>query len=108
MEVRQLRYFVAVAEELSFTRAESRLLTAQSTVSAGVRALEEDLHVRLFDRSTRNVVLSPVGAAFLVEAKTILESVERARFVAGEVAGGLRGSLRIGTLPGCSVIDLPA
>ena len=61
MDSRQLEYFVAVAEELSFTRAAQRLFTVQSTVSAAIRALETDLRTTLFDRSTRRVTLSTSG-----------------------------------------------
>ena len=65
MDSRQLEYFVAVAEELSFTRAAQRMFTVQSTVSAAVRALETDLKTTLFDRSTRRVKLSAAGAGFV-------------------------------------------
>ncbi|WP_143265041.1 LysR family transcriptional regulator, partial [Amycolatopsis lexingtonensis] len=61
METRQLEYFVAVAEELSFTRAAQRVFAVQSTVSAAVRSLEAELGTRLFDRSTRRVALSAAG-----------------------------------------------
>lgn len=79
VELRQLRYFITVAEELSFTRAAARLFAAQSTVSAAVRVLEEELQVSLFDRSTRAVALSPAGEAFLPEAKSVVVAAERAR-----------------------------
>ncbi|WP_020658538.1 LysR family transcriptional regulator [Amycolatopsis benzoatilytica] len=107
METRQLEYFVAVAEELSFTRAAQRLFATQSTVSATIRALETDLGTTLFDRSTRRVALSAAGMLFLPEAKAALESVERARSVVQEASAGLRGSLRIGTLTSMSAFDLP-
>src|SRR5213593_3249929 len=96
METRQLEYFVAVAEELSFTRAAQRLYTVQSTVSAAVRALETDLKTTLFDRSTRRVTLSAAGLALLPEAKAALE----------EASTGLRGSVRIGTLARLSLVNL--
>ena len=108
METRQLEYFVAVAEELSFTRAAQRLFAVQSTVSAAVRALETELGVRLFDRSTRRVALSAAGAAFLPEAKAAIEALERARATVQEASEGLRGSLRIGTLTSVGGLDLPA
>ncbi|GAB3144558.1 LysR family transcriptional regulator [Amycolatopsis stemonae] len=107
METRQLEYFVAVAEELSFTRAAQRLFAVQSTVSAAVRALETELGTRLFDRSTRRVALSAAGEAFLPEAKSAIEALERARATVQEAAEGLRGSLRIGTLTSIGGIDLP-
>ncbi|MEW2568009.1 LysR family transcriptional regulator [Streptomyces sp. NPDC057621] len=107
MEIRQLRYFIAVAEELSFTRAAVRLFAAQSTVSAAVRALEEDLRVSLFERSTRAVALSAAGAVFLPEAKSVVAAAERAREVVGEASRSLRGSLRIGTMTRITALDLP-
>ncbi|HWD03737.1 MAG TPA: LysR family transcriptional regulator [Amycolatopsis sp.] len=108
METRQLEYFVAVAEELSFTRAARRLFTVQSTVSATIRALETELGTTLFDRSTRRVALSTSGALFLPEAKAALEALARARDVVQEVSAGLRGSLRFGTLTSVGALDLPA
>ena len=107
METRQLEYFVAVAEELSFTRAALRLLAVQSTVSAGIKSLESDLRTTLFDRSTRAVALTPAGAAFLPEAKAALAALDRARAVVEEAGAGLRGSLRIGTMTSVGSIDLP-
>jgi DNA-binding transcriptional LysR family regulator len=107
METRQLEYFVAVAEELSFTRAAVRLHAVQSTVSAGIKSLEADLRTTLFDRSTRAVALTPAGAAFRPEAKAALAALDRARAVVEETGAGLRGSLRIGTLISIGAIDLP-
>jgi DNA-binding transcriptional LysR family regulator len=106
MDSRQLEYFVAVAEELSFTRAAQRLFTVQSTVSAAVRALETDLKTTLFDRSTRRVVLSTAGQALLPEAKAALEALDRARAVVEEASTGLRGNVRIGTLARLSMVDM--
>lgn len=108
MDSRQLEYFVAVAEELSFTRAAQRLFTVQSTVSAAVRALETDLKTTLFDRSTRRVVLTPAGQALLPEAKAALEALDRARAAVEEASTGLRGSVRIGTLTRVGIVDLPS
>jgi DNA-binding transcriptional LysR family regulator len=101
-----LEYFVAVAEELSFTRAAQRLFTVQSTVSAAIRALETDLKTTLFDRSTRRVALSPAGQALLPEAKAALEALDRARSVVEEASAGLRGSIRIGTMSRLGLVDL--
>lgn len=106
MDSRQLEYFVAVAEELSFTRAAQRLFTVQSTVSAAIRALETDLKTTLFDRSTRRVTLSTAGQALLPEAKAALEALDRARAAVEEASAGLRGNIRIGTLARLSTIDL--
>ncbi|MGW1345820.1 LysR family transcriptional regulator [Kribbella sp. NPDC002412] len=106
MDSRQLEYFVAVAEELSFTRAAQRLFTVQSTVSAAVRALETDLETTLFDRSTRRVTLSTAGQALLPEAKAALEALDRARAAVEEVSTGLRGNIRIGTMTRIGLVDL--
>ncbi|WP_181772863.1 LysR family transcriptional regulator [Amycolatopsis pittospori] len=107
METRQLECFVAVAEELSFTKAAQRLYAVQSTVSATIQALEGELGVMLFDRSTRRVALSSAGKVFLPEAKAALEAVARAREVVSDASAGLRGSLRIGTLTSVGDLDLP-
>jgi DNA-binding transcriptional LysR family regulator len=106
MDSRQLEYFVAVAEELSFTHAAQRLFTVQSTVSAAIRALETDLKTTLFDRSTRRVTLSDAGQALLPEAKAALEAIDRARAVVEEASTGLRGSVRIGTMTRLGLVDL--
>jgi DNA-binding transcriptional LysR family regulator len=106
VDSRQLEYFVAVAEELSFTRAAQRLFTVQSTVSAAVRALETDLKTTLFDRSTRRVTLSDAGQALLPEAKAALEAIDRARAVVEEASTGLRGNVRIGTMTKLGLVDL--
>ncbi|MEV6302155.1 LysR family transcriptional regulator [Actinoplanes sp. NPDC051861] len=107
MEQRQLEFFIAVAEELNFTRAAHRTHAVQSTVSASIRALERDLGTPLFDRSTTRVALTAAGRALLPEAKNALESLDTARAAVEGAGQGLRGSLRVGTLAGLTVIDLP-
>ncbi|UOE45838.1 LysR family transcriptional regulator [Agromyces larvae] len=78
VESRPLRYFVAVAEELNFTRAAERLGIASPALSRAVSALEADLGVRLFERSTRRVALTEVGVELLVEARTALGALDAA------------------------------
>src|SRR5215218_6886587 len=82
MELRHLRYFVAVAEELHFRRAAERLHVAQPAVSEQVRKLEAELGVRLFDRTQRNVALTDAGAALLTGAYKVLRQAEAARVAA--------------------------
>lgn len=107
MEQRQLEFFVAVAEELSFTRAASRTHAVQSTVSASIRALERDLGVELFERSSARVALSPAGRSLYPEARQALAAMDAARTAAEGGSRGLRGSLRVGTLAGLTAVDLP-
>lgn len=79
MEIRQLRLFVAAAEELHFARAAARELVTPSQVSARIQALEREVGTRLFDRSTRQVRLTPAGDQLLVHARRILAEVDLAR-----------------------------
>jgi DNA-binding transcriptional LysR family regulator len=90
--------FVAVAEEGSFTRASDRLHVVQSTVSAGVRSLERELGVALFDRTTHRVELTDAGLALLPEARSTLAAAAAAREAVDQVRGGLRGTVVLGTM----------
>jgi DNA-binding transcriptional LysR family regulator len=96
MELRHLRYFVAVAEELHFHRAAERLHISQPPLSQQIRALEREIGVTLLERNRRYVTLTPAGAVFLEEAKAILEATERAADNARRVAAGELGTIRIG------------
>jgi DNA-binding transcriptional LysR family regulator len=98
MDLRQLRYFVAVAEELHFSRASMRLNLAQSALSGQIKQLEREIGGPLLVRSTRRVELTPAGAALLEDAREILAAADGAFERACALARGESGALRIGTL----------
>ncbi|HEX7309187.1 LysR family transcriptional regulator [Lentzea sp.] len=107
MEFRQLEYFVAVVEEGSFTRAAERVHVAQPGVSAQIRRLERELGHDLLDRSGRTVTVTDVGAAVLPMARAALGSVESARRTVEEMAGLVRGVVRVGMVVSCGIMDMP-
>jgi DNA-binding transcriptional LysR family regulator len=96
MEIRQLRYFVTVAETRHFGQAAERLHMAQSPLSQAVRQLEAQVGATLFNRTTRRVDLTPAGEAFLRDAVRILDSVEAARERVQRIGDGHSGLLRVG------------
>lgn len=108
MKLHFLRYFTVLAEELHFGRAAQRLAITQPPLSSAIKALEEELGVQLLSRSSKHVELTPAGAAFLDEARQILERVGRAGNVARAVAGGLRGRLEVGMTGSLVYREVPA
>jgi len=94
-DFRQLRYFVAVAEELSFTRAALRLHLSQPPLSQQIQSLEQDLGVRLLERNKRNVALTEPGKIFLEQARQILAKADEARSHVVAAAAGHTGQLRL-------------
>jgi len=106
MELRQLEYFVAVAEEANFTRAAARVHVAQPGVSAQVRRLERELGKDVLDRSGRTVRLTAAGAAVLPYARAALSAAAGARLAVDELTGLLRGHVTIGTLSSMASDDL--
>lgn len=106
MELRQLEYFVAVAEEANFTRAAERVRISQSGVSAQIQRLERELGATLFDRSSRAIKLTDAGRSMLVHAREALASADAARHAVREVTGLLRGRLVLGMVIGCTLTPL--
>ena|SRR5581483_9367535 len=104
MELRHLRYFVVLAEELHFSRAAQRLGISQPPLSQQIRALEADLKAPLFERTNRRVELTEAGRALLVEARATLDQAERAAAVVGQAQRGQVGELRIGFAPSAPLI----
>jgi DNA-binding transcriptional LysR family regulator len=96
MELRHLRYFIALADELHFGRAAERVGIEQSPFSRAIRELENDLGVRLFARTSRRTQITRAGETFLVEARRILNAVNSARALTRTVATNVKGRLRIG------------
>lgn len=108
MKLHFLRYFAVLAEELHFGRAAQRLAITQPPLSSAIKGLEDELGVQLLSRSSKHVELTPAGAAFLEEARQILERVERASGVAKAVAGGVRGRLEVGMTGSLVYREVPA
>ena len=96
MELRQLRYFAALAAELSFTRAARKLHVSQPPLSFQIASLETELGARLFNRTSRSVMLSEAGKAFLPHAHAVLARLDEAREQVQRVAAGLQGRVQVG------------
>src|SRR5882724_10287113 len=108
MELRHLRYFVAVAEEQNVTRAAARLHVSQPPLSRQIRDLEEELSVKILLRTKRAVQLTAAGTAFLREAQEILRRANEAQHLAQRAARGEVGTLGIGFFGAASAPILPA
>src|SRR6188768_4008943 len=93
MELRHLRYFVAVAEAENVTRAAAKLRVAQPAVSRQIRDLEEELGIALLERTAKSVRLTDAGRIFLEEARAVLQRADEAVQAVRAVAGGMRGQL---------------
>jgi DNA-binding transcriptional LysR family regulator len=106
MELRQLEYFVAVAEDANFTRAAERVHVSQSGVSAQIRQLERDLGAPLIDRSGRVATLTGAGAAALPHARAALAAAAAVRQAVDDVTGLLSGRIVVGMVTACTVTPL--
>lgn len=95
MKLHLIRYFVVLAEELHFGRAAQRLAITQPPLSSAIKALEDELGVRLLERNSKQVTLTPAGAAYLAQARLVLERLATARDAARAVAAGMRGRLEL-------------
>lgn len=98
MELRQLRFMIAVAEDLQFSKAAARLGVSQPTMSERIRLLENEVGAELFSRTSRSVELTPVGAAFLDGARKIVADADRLRETVDDYVRGQRGHLRVGAV----------
>ncbi|EST30655.1 LysR family transcriptional regulator [Streptomyces roseochromogenus subsp. oscitans DS 12.976] len=107
VDLQQLRYVVAVSDTLNFTRAAERCQVVQSALSHRIAALERELGVRLFARSSRRVELTDAGAAFLVGARDCLAAAERAVADAAAATGVVRGRLAVGVIVTTAAVDVP-
>ncbi|RJQ78232.1 LysR family transcriptional regulator [Pseudonocardiaceae bacterium YIM PH 21723] len=107
MDLQQMRYVVAVADTLSFTRAAERCRVVQSALSHQIAKLERELGTQLFERSSRSVRLSNAGRAFLPSARQALDAAERAKAEVAAATGEIRGRLAVGAFNALTSIDVP-
>lgn len=105
--LRQLRYFVAIAQELNFTRAAELCFVGQSTLSAGLKELEDGLGIRLVERDRQNVAITPVGLQVLERAKAILAASEDLVEYADAAGKPMAGTIRLGVIPTIAPFLLP-
>src|SRR5579884_920467 len=107
MDLQQMRYTIAVAEEGNFTRAAERLYLTQPALSVQVRKLEQELGTPLFVRLGREVALTSAGEAFVAQARRALFEVEQTRRKVAEVCGLRGGRVEVGVLPSVAATVLP-
>jgi len=106
MELRHLKYFVVVAEELSFTKAAARLRISQPPLTAQIHTLEEELELKLFNRTKHKVELTRAGEVFLAEARLTLSQAQRTRKLASQLASGSIGEVRVGFTVSAALIPV--
>ncbi len=107
MELRHLRYFLALAERLNFTQAAAQVHVTQSTLSHQIAQLEEELGQRLFDRAGRKVTITPAGELFLPKAVRALDEIDSGIALLSSSAKSLMGVLRVGTTPTFNILVIP-
>lgn len=107
MELRQLRYFLVVADELHFGHAAQRLHLTQPPLTVAIRRLETELGVQLFDRTTRRVTLTPAGEAFRSRIQGAVTELDDAAGDVASVAAGLSGRIRVGFVSSASYTTIP-
>jgi DNA-binding transcriptional LysR family regulator len=108
VELRHLEYFIAVAAELSFSRAAERIHVVQSALSVAVAKLEKELGVALFDRTRRQIALTATGEVFLEHAREVIHAAHRAQSSVADYRDQLTGSVTLGTLMSWGALNLPA
>jgi len=107
MDLRHLRYFLVLAEELHFGRAAQRLAISQPPLSVAIRQLEDELGTRLFERNSRQVRLSDAGVHLQTQAQDILERATRVKADVRAIAQGMRGHIHVGFVGSCLYRGLP-
>lgn len=107
LELRRLRYFIVVAEELHFARAAERLNMAQPPLSEQIRKLEEEIEFKLFERNSRNVSLTEAGRIFLAGTRRAMDEIERAIHAGQQTGRGLAGHINLGFVSSGGVTFLP-
>ena len=107
MNLRDLKYIIAVAETRHFGKAAERCFVSQPTLSGQIKKLEDELQVTLFERTNRSVAITPIGTAILTHARVILEQVDLIQQLARAQRDPLAGPLRIGAIPTLSPYLVP-